>query len=634
MKTKFIYEILLTTQYVTEEAWLNLILGVAKLNGFLKKWKIYIKIERNEVRYFLLSSVNLPPVINSLGDFLIKPSEEKNIEKKSKRSFPYYLSTKYPCVLDIYDRNESHKSRKLKLTEISFRSFNRFNFFSHTKLFFEKENGKVIEKIGLLNIPHIFLSIDFSVHSRFFHQKDAVKYLDIRKSLHLLDNNNSNSILKVDTFPYLADDYYLNINNYDFDRHSVVMGSSGTGKSKFISSLITNISEIPEYRNNYKVVMIDPHNSIKDDIGGLDSTKILDFKTLENSMDLFAKTSKDEVVTTELFMSLFQNLMGAMFNSKLERVLRHSIHLLLVRDMLDFTNLRKLILEMEYRNEILNMGEVPNSITDFFLSDFNELKSRSYPEAIAPIIAFIDEMRMLPSFNYEGKQDSLKKTIEDNFLTIFSLDQTKIGEKVTKTISGLVMQSMLQLVQSYSFDEHIIFIIDEVAVIENPIIKRFLSEARKYNLSLVLAGQYFSQISEELRKAIFANVINYYVFRVARQDALILENNIQMEVGVKNSYIIRMKMLTELNNRECIARVSKNGIMLPAVKAKTMNFVSNPPRVINQILRTTMLKNNKEPKNISFNNNRKKGFSLGNSVDLGSIMASQSSSRRRLENNG
>ena len=83
MKTKFIYEILLTTQYVTEEAWLNLILGVAKLNGFLKKWKIYIKIERNEVRYFLLSSVNLPPVINSLGDFLIKPSEEKNIEKKS-----------------------------------------------------------------------------------------------------------------------------------------------------------------------------------------------------------------------------------------------------------------------------------------------------------------------------------------------------------------------------------------------------------------------------------------------------------------------------------------------------------------------------------------------------------------------
>lgn len=36
MKNNFMYEILLTTQYATEEAWLNLILGVSKLNGFLK----------------------------------------------------------------------------------------------------------------------------------------------------------------------------------------------------------------------------------------------------------------------------------------------------------------------------------------------------------------------------------------------------------------------------------------------------------------------------------------------------------------------------------------------------------------------------------------------------------------------
>ena len=40
MKNKFIYEILLTTQYATEEAWLNLILEIGKLNGFLKKTSI------------------------------------------------------------------------------------------------------------------------------------------------------------------------------------------------------------------------------------------------------------------------------------------------------------------------------------------------------------------------------------------------------------------------------------------------------------------------------------------------------------------------------------------------------------------------------------------------------------------
>lgn len=79
--------------------------------------------------------------------------------------------------------------------------------------------------------------------------------------------------------------------------------------------------------------------------------------------------------------------------------------------------------------------------------------------------------------------------------------------------------------------------------------------------------------------------------------------------------------------------MSKNGIMLPAVKARTMNFISNPPKVINQILNTKMIKNNREPKNDNCND-KKKTFSVGENVDLFSIMKSQSSSRRRLENNG
>lgn len=68
-------------------------------------------------------------------------------------------------------------------------------------------------------------------------------------------------------------------------------------------------------------------------------------------------------------------------------------------------------------------------------------------------------------------------------------------------------------------------VIDEVSLIENPILNRFLAEARKYNLSLILIQQYFNQISEALRSAIFANVSNFYVFRISKSDAMLLENN-------------------------------------------------------------------------------------------------------------
>ena len=258
-------------------------------------------------------------------------------------------------------------------------------------------------------------------------------------------------------------------------------------------------------------------------------------------------------------LTLFKSLIADLYNSKLERVLRHSIHTLLVKKELSFSNLRKFILEIEYRTEIINEleAELPESTVDFFLSDFNELKNQSYQEAIAPIISFIDEMQILPVFNNdEVKIKSIQEVIQNNFLTIFSLDQVTLGENVTKTIAGFIMQQLLQLVQANSFNEHIIFIIDEVAVVENPILRRFLSEARKYNLSLILAQQYFNQISEDLQKAIFANVLNYYIFRVSRVDAQMLESNIQMEVAVHNSFMVRMKILTELANRECILRVS------------------------------------------------------------------------------
>ena len=631
MKKYYTYEILLTETHVDETNWLDFIFSISKINGWLRKFKIYILIDTNEVKYFLKTTLRMPPAIGDLGYFLLKPSEDIKIPKAKSR-LAYYLSTKYPTVLDVFDKNESKHSRKLELSEITFLPYKKNNFFNKTKLYFKKENGKYIKKTGLLNIPHTFLSLNFDQHTRFFYQKDVVKYLDIRKSLHLLEQENTNSLLKVDTFPYLPDNYYLNTSNFDFDRHSIVIGSSGSGKSKFISSMIAKISENDNYRQNYKFVIIDPHASLKNDIGGIDKTEILDFKTLESSIDLLSNSSNDVVTSTELLMGLFQNLMGDLFNSKLERVLRHSIHLLLIKNSLNFTNLRKLILDMEYRNNIINYSDnLPDSTVDFFLSDFNELKTKSYPDAIAPIIAFIDEMQLLPSFNYEGKQESLKHTIKNNFITLFSLDQSKLGEKVTKTVSGLVMQELLQLVQSYSFDEHIIFIIDEVAVVENPIIRRFLSEARKYNLSLILSGQYFNQISEDLQKAIFANVINYYIFRIARQDALSLESNIQMEVGVRNSYIIRMKMLSELNNRECIVRVSKDGIILPAFKAKTMNFTPIPPKVVNQILRTKLLTQEFKKEPIK---KQKSSFSLGQKVSLEALMASQSSSRRKVTDNG
>lgn len=632
---KYVSEIFLTADNVKEKSWLELIYAISSFNKLFHTWNFYIKIELNKVHYYVETNCVLPTIINSLSDFLIKKidDEELDFPKEYRNSLPYIITSKQKCVLDIYDRNEVKHNRKLMWSKIKIFPYKKDNYFSHTHLFFEKSNGKLICKKAFFNIPYLLPSIDFSNRNRFFYSKDASKYLNIQKSLHIFNSNKEKAFLKVDTFPYLAGDNYLSLSNYDFDRHSIIIGASGTGKSKLISSLITNLNE--SFSEKYKIVVIDPHASLEDDVGGLDSCRVLDFNTLENSIDLFMNEDTNMVASTELTLELFKNLFQDQYNSKLERVLRHSISLLLAKNMLNFNTLRRLILDLSFRNKLLESEEVDDNVKEFFLNDFNELKNKSYQEAISPILSFIDEMQALPAFRYQDNIQNLKECIKDNFVTIFSLNQVTLGEKITKTIAGLVMRQMLQLIQAYSFDEHIIFIIDEVSVVESPILSRFLSEARKYNLSLILAQQYFNQISKELQSSIFANVINYYVFRLSKMDASTLSPTLQMELPANSSYV-KTKFVSELKNRECILRISSNGEILHAFKAKTMNFTPIPKMVRNQILNTypifakKKLMLNKEEGNME----SKFKFEVSKNINLKDLMLSQSSSRKKVANNG
>ena len=553
-------EIYLTKSNVSKEEWFELIKTISNYNGFLKKWKIIITNNKNEIK-------NKGTLLQLEIAFL------KLYEDKIKTSINYYLN----------------------------------------------KNDQIKKYHALLALPTNILTADFEGNKRYFY-KASPKYLDINKILHLLSSDASNAILSIDTFPYLQGNFYLNQNNFSFDKHTVIFGSSGTGKSKLISLLINNINKNASLKSQYKIVVIDPHASLENDIGGLG--KVIDFNNNLDSIDLFMNNSKDTVATTEVLLDLFKSLLADQYNSKLERVLRHSLHLLLTAESFNFTNLRKLLLDLEYRNNLIRKLKynLPISVMEFFLTDFNELKTKSYGEAISPIIGFIDEMQMLPVFNSNQNNDNLNNTLKNNFLTLFSLDRTKLGDKVTKTIAGLIMQQLLTIVQKREMDEHIIFIIDEVAIIENPILARFLSETRKYNLSLILAGQYFNQISEELKNSIFANVINYFIFRVSKLDANVLVDNFNMKIPLDDSKERKVKLLTELNNRECVARIEANGILLPAFKGTTLDFISIP-----RMKKTDINNSNTIDENNAQNNTN---FKINTNINLKDILIANSTGKK------
>ncbi len=573
----FSSEIYLTEDKITKESWNKLIKKISDYNGYLKKWSLIIKLDNNQIKYIIESKIKLPVNIDNIKQFVLKETDKTTITTKNL-SLPIILPIGIN-IPEIINYSIIKKYGNLKSIKIEFRKINEDKILSNTYLYLEKDNILIKTKL-LLAIPDSLLDIDYSI-TKYLSYKKVPKYFEILKALPILKDNNYNSLFEINPFPYQDKLLYLEHNKIDFNKHSLVLGASGTGKSMFISSLIKNIKES---HKNYKIVVIDPHASLINDIGGI-STNI-DFKTLLSSINLFSASTNDVISNTELTLSLFKSLIKDQYNSKVERVLRHSLYLLLKKNIFNFDSLNLILNDITYRTELLKDNDIPSSVKNFFLTDFNEIKTKYYSEAISPIISFIDEITMIPVFN-NNIDKNLENTINENAITLFSLDRTYLGDKITKTISGLIMQQLFTLICKRTFDEHIIFIIDEVSIIENPIINRYLSESRKYNSSVIIASQYFNQVSNNLQNAMFSNIINYYIFRISQNDANILVDNLDIKIpsdkGKSSAELKESKIniLSNLNNRECILRISSNNNLIPVFKAKTLDFIPIPP--INKI---------------------------------------------------
>ena len=607
-----VQSIYLNKDNVSKDSWQELIDYICKYNGYFRKFKIVIEIFNNKLKYYLVTKYRVPPTINSIDVFLIK-EEDVNIEIDYIKNKPIILDVDKNAV-ELSDISRLKHNRELKYIIINIIPFFNKRLFK-TYLFFKNSNNYIRRRFMLAR-PTYILSVDFSNNKRFSYEKKN-KYLNLEKILPLLTSNNT-GVFSVDAFPYLNGDLYLDYKDYDFFKHSLIVGSSGSGKSKLISLLIKNIMLNSD---DYKVVVIDPHASIEKDIGGLDRTKVIDF--FNESCDLFLSSNSDIIIKNELLLSVFKNLMKDGYNLKLERVLRYTINLLLVKEDFSFLNIRKVLLDLEYRNNLVKelTPKLNDTVVSFFLTEFNDLKTNYYNESISPIISFIDEMLVFSTF--EKKKIGISDVIKDNNITIFSLDRSILGDNIVKTISSLVMEEILESAIENRINKKLILVVDEVSLLENPIMERILSEARKFDIALILTEQYFGQISKKLQDSIFANVINYYVFRTSRSDAVILKDVLNIKFARSVTDDDKINLFTGLNNREVVVRISKNGKILPVVKAKTTDFVAIP------LIRD---KRNKENivKNIS--TSIKTSFSNFTTKRLKDILITLSNSRKKGSN--
>lgn len=648
------YEVFLGGGDLDAVKWREFLSTVADYLGLFASWKMILWLDATTLHYYLESPKPLP-LSFGLADFLLKELKtSKDLAKFQPSATPSRAKSPY-----LNHQNETclHLVRKLQKSGADFQSLT-LDFRTCKKLLTgsahvicfdtdqnnprpiapqeisnsntSSERRLFIRRLALFN-PANLLAVNFSKTKNYTFKKFP-KYLKIEKVLKLLNKTENNSLFEIETFPYYKINAFLRHDSYDFAKHSLVLGGSGSGKSKFLASFIDKIYRAAP--DQYKIVVIDPHDALKNDCAGIESKNIINFQSSRESIDLFQTNADDINVGVELMLTLFRSLMGNDYNSELERVLRYASFLLMTAGDFSFLRLRELLTDVEYRNKIIEQEKdnVPISVTRFFLADFNELRTRAYATAIAPIIVFIDEMQMVPVFNDETSASNLSAQIRSNFLTIFSLSRPRLGNKVTQTIAGLLLQQLFLFSQKSLIDQHLIVIIDEVATIENPILSRFLSELRKYKTSVMLAGQYFGQFSEELRSAIFANTANYYIFRVSKSDAELLTHNLNISLAGSDKTEDKQALLTGLKSRECFVQISRGDETYPGCKGRTLDFI--PPVVVPLPAVNSSMQgiaanptHQSEPV-LQLNQTKQFNFSFDDSVSAADVLHASSTSRK------
>lgn len=570
---KYTYEIYLSSKTPSQDDWQKWLRLVRHFVGLHRRIQIELRQEHATLHYYLLSPKPLPLNLGS-AHFLLGSSKVLQPLTAQPKTGPYtnHTTESYAGL----GRQLKRRQRTLVALELDFHP--GVNFAGRAMIYYRDGVSSDLKQQRLLFFnPLSLLAINFAAEPDLCYKK-IPKYLKIDKSLSLLQPASDSGIFHIDTFPYTDRNATLRLGDYDFAKHSLVIGGSGSGKSKFLALLVDQIAKQDPIHT--KVVIVDPHHRLKDDLRGISSQQVIDFRTLESSIDLFCNHATDINASVELMLELFRLLISEGYNGKTERVLRFSTYLLLAQGDFSFLSLRRLLSDLDYRNQTIAIAHdrVPTSITHFFLTDFNELKTQSYSEAIAPILAFIDEMQMIPVFSELTSLPGLKEVVQQNFLSIFSLSSLSLGRNVTRTIAGLLFQQLFMLAQSQPEDQQLIIIVDEVAVVENPILARFLSELRKYHTSLILAGQYFEQISPSLGAAILANTSNYYLFRTSKVDAkLFIEN---LEIKTQDSAEDAERFLTGLKTQECLVRVAKGETLYPIMKARTFDLEVQQPSLV------------------------------------------------------
>lgn len=324
----------------------------------------------------------------------------------------------------------------------------------------------------------------------------------------------------------------------DRSKHMYVIGKTGMGKSTMLENMA-----IQDIRNGEGMAFIDPHGSAVD--------KLLDFIPADRVKDVvyFAPFDLDNPIAFNVMedvgydkrhlvvsglMATFKKIWVDAWSARMEYILTNTLLALLEYPGATLLGVNRMYTDKNYRKKVVENIKDP-VVKDFWISEFANYGDRYTQEATPAIQNKIGQFTSNPLIrNIIGQPHSsfdIRDLMDNRKILLVNLSKGLVGDTNMQLLgSMLTTRIFLGAMSRADLPSHELakvpsfyFYVDEFQNFANESFSEILSEARKYQLSLIIAHQYVAQMEEEVQAAVFGNVGSTVSFRVGPLDAELLE---------------------------------------------------------------------------------------------------------------
>ncbi len=372
----------------------------------------------------------------------------------------------------------------------------------------------------------------------------------------------------------------------DRQRHMYAVGQTGTGKSTYLENLA-----LQDMLRGNGFAFVDPHGDTVE--------KLLSMVPKERTEDviyfcpydmdypmglnLFEYTSPDQKdflvqETLNMLQKLYDPQHQGIMGPRYEHIFRNAA-LAIMADPNGgtFVDIPKLFRDPEFLKQKLQHVKDP-SVLEFWQKEYPaSQRSNEAGEVTSWFVskfgAFLSNEMMRNIIGQTKSAFDLRYIMDNKKILLVNLSKGRTGELNSKLL-GMVFVMKFQAAAMSRSDmpeeqrQDFALYVDEFQNFSTDSFATIMSEARKYHLNLIVANQFTTQLTDEIRDAVFGNIGTIVSFRIGQNDVDSLSRYFQPTFDGDD--------LLRVPNYNAIVRTLVNGVPTQSFSMATLKPLGNP----------------------------------------------------------